>query len=60
MPYQGPNEGFRREVKKAAIKVLKEYNKDHCPSCLEIVTPDEYEKHAESCIELRSDVASNM
>jgi len=67
MPYNGPNDGFRGEVKRAALTALRHYNNDpaignrwECPSCGETLNKADAEDHAESCTTLRSDVADKL
>jgi hypothetical protein len=65
--YQAPGEGFRGEVTRAALQELINYTscavRAHCPSCgaeLGEATRRELQAHAESCVELRGDVAERL
>lgn len=61
--YQGPHEGFRGEVTRACLRLLRSLvrrGRVTCPGCHESISKDHLTEHAINCIELRSDVAHNL
>jgi hypothetical protein len=53
------NETLREQITKEAIKVLKNYYKNECPSCGATYTHS-VEHHAEDCQYLRSDALDSL